>query len=35
MVRTGRVAMDRGSVVDAVREETVEVDHPAGVSFSV
>jgi acetolactate synthase-1/3 small subunit len=35
MVRTGRVAMDRGSAADAPRETVVEVEASHGVSFSV
>jgi hypothetical protein len=35
MVRTGRVAMDRGSAVDAPRDVTIEIDPAQGVSFSV
>ena len=35
MVRTGRVAMDRGSFVETSREQTAEADVAPGVSFSV
>jgi acetolactate synthase-1/3 small subunit len=38
MVRTGRVAMDRGSAplnLDATRDEVVEAEVAHGVSFSV
>jgi acetolactate synthase-1/3 small subunit len=35
MVRTGRVAMDRGSVVDTPREEAIDGEPSHGVSFSV
>jgi len=35
MVRTGRVAMDRGSAADAPRETVVQVEASHGVSFSV
>jgi acetolactate synthase-1/3 small subunit len=35
MVRTGRVAMDRGSAADTPRETVVEVEASHGVSFSV
>ena len=35
MVRTGRVAMDRGSAAEGPREETVEAEVAHGVSFSV
>lgn len=35
MVRTGRVAMDRGSAVEGPREQTVEAEISQGVSFSV
>ncbi|HEX9365113.1 MAG TPA: acetolactate synthase small subunit [Vicinamibacterales bacterium] len=35
MVRTGRVAMDRGSAVEAARAQTAEADVAHGVSFSV
>jgi acetolactate synthase I/III small subunit len=35
MVRTGRVAMDRGSAVEGPREETVEAEPSQHVSFSV
>jgi acetolactate synthase-1/3 small subunit len=35
MVRTGRVAMDRGSAVDAPRETAVEIEAAEGISFSV
>jgi acetolactate synthase-1/3 small subunit len=35
MVRTGRVAMDRGSAAEPVREQTTETEVAHGVSFSV
>jgi acetolactate synthase-1/3 small subunit len=35
MVRTGRVAMDRGSAVETSREQPAETDVAHGVSFSV
>ena len=35
MVRTGRVAMDRGSVVEASHVQTAEAEVAHGVSFSV
>jgi acetolactate synthase-1/3 small subunit len=35
MVRTGRVAMDRGSAVEAAREPATEAEVAHGVSFSV
>ena len=35
MVRTGRVAMDRGSAVEAPREATIDAEPSQGVSFSV
>ncbi len=35
MVRTGRVAMDRGSAVEAPREVTNDAEPSQGVSFSV
>jgi acetolactate synthase-1/3 small subunit len=35
MVRTGRVAMDRGSALEAPREPTAEAEVAHGVSFSV
>jgi acetolactate synthase-1/3 small subunit len=35
MVRTGRVAMDRGSAVEAPREVTTDTEPSQGVSFSV
>ena len=35
MVRTGRVAMDRGSAAEPQREQTTEAEVAHGVSFSV
>jgi acetolactate synthase-1/3 small subunit len=35
MVRTGRVAMDRGSAVEPVREAAADAETAHGVSFSV
>jgi len=35
MVRTGRVAMDRGSAVETPREQAAQVEEAHGVSFSV
>ena len=35
MVRTGRVAMDRGSFVESSREQVAEAEVAHGVSFSV
>jgi acetolactate synthase-1/3 small subunit len=35
MVRTGRVAMDRGSAVEAPREVSIDAEPSEGVSFSV